>query len=223
MTYIDLSQTIKPGIPDWDGCCGFQFSETNYPNDICVQDMVTPLGIGTHMDAPLHMIKNGIDIATINPSQLMVLAVVIDISDRTDANYFLTLEDVQDFEIEYGAIQPNQLILIHTGWSKYWGQPDKYRNVNANGQRQFPGVSVEVANYLVSKSIVGIGIDTLSPDGGHIGFPVHKILLGAGLYILENLCQLDKLPPVGTKIIALPMKIKNGSEAPTRVIAKVRN
>ena len=70
---------------------------------------------------------------------------------------------------------------------------------------------------------MGIGIDTLSPDGSHMGFPVHKIILGAGLYILENLCRLDKLPAIGAKIMALPMKIKNGSEAPARVIAKVRN
>ena len=74
---------------------------------------------------------------------------------------------------------------------------------------------------LAEKNIVGIGIDTLSPDGSNMSFPVHHKILGAGKYIIENLCHLEKLPAVGARVMALPLKIKNGSEAPCRVIAEL--
>lgn len=221
MTYIDLTQTVTTGIPDWDGCCGFNLTEQVFEPDICVQSMSTPLGIGTHIDAPCHMIPKAQDIAALPITQLIAKAVVIDISSEVHPEYFLPTLTIKAFENKYGNIPYGSLVLLHTGWSQYWNDPIKYRNVDSNGKRKFPGFSYEAAEYLLTKGIVGIGIDTLSPDGSYDSFPVHKAILGQGKYILENLCHLEQLPAMGAEVIALPIKIKNASESPARVIAKL--
>lgn len=79
----------------------------------------------------------------------------------------------------------------------------------------------EAAHFLLSRKIVGLGIDTLSPDRPDNGYPVHAALLGAGKYIIENIANADSLPSVGSFILALPIKIKEGTEAPIRLIALI--
>jgi kynurenine formamidase len=85
----------------------------------------------------------------------------------------------------------------------------------------FSHFSVEAARFLVTqRKINGVGIDTASTDYGPSRlFEVHEVILGAGLYGLENVAHADRLPPTGATIIALPVKIKGGSGAPTRIIA----
>jgi kynurenine formamidase len=84
----------------------------------------------------------------------------------------------------------------------------------------FPGISAEAAKLLVSRRIDGVGIDTASLDHGPSAqFQAHRILNGAGIYGLENMMNLDKLPQKGATIIALPMKIRNGTGGPVRIIA----
>lgn len=224
MTRIDLTQMLTPGIPDWEGCCGFTMSETYYKSTgVLVQAIKTPVGIGTHMDAPSHFVKGGDDIASIPLDHFFAKSVVIDVRSQVAKNpmYFLQKQDVLRFEEDCGQIPSNSLILALTGWSQYWNKPEKYRCVNAEGKKQFPGFAEEAIDYLLEKNMVGVGIDTLSPDGSHDDFPVHRKVLGADKYILENLCNLEKLPSFGANIIALPMKIKNGSESPCRVVAEI--
>lgn len=219
---IDLTQTLKEGIPDWDGCCGFQFEEVLYEEvGISVQSVSMPLGIGTHMDAPKHMIKGAKDIASIELNKLIAPAIVMDVREVAHAEYFLTVNEIKIFENKYGDIPKGALFLLLTGWSQFWEDPSKYRNEDNDGHKNFPGFSEDTAHYLVDKGVVGIGLDTLSPDGSHPDFPVHKAILGADKYILENLCNLEQLPPVGAKVMAFPMKVGGGSESPVRIIAEV--
>ncbi|MEI8296220.1 MAG: cyclase family protein [Alphaproteobacteria bacterium] len=107
-------------------------------------------------------------------------------------------------------------MVIHTGWERYWGVPEKYRN-----NLVFPSVSAEAALALQMRQIVGLGIDTLSPDLPEDGFPVHQLILGAGKYIVENIANASKLPPMGAYILAFPMKIQGGTEAPIRLVGAI--
>jgi kynurenine formamidase len=93
--------------------------------------------------------------------------------------------------------------------------------MDASGVMHFPGFSEEAAKFLTEeRNINGIGIDTLSLDyGPSPDFIVHVIMLKAGKWQLENLANLGKLPAKGAYIIAAPMLIKDGSGAPTRVLA----
>jgi kynurenine formamidase len=164
------------------------------------------------MDAPLHCIPDEVSIADIPLQSLIVSCRVIDVSDKADERYCVSSDDISRFENEHGMIPKNTFIIFYTGWDKWWPQPKKYRN-----ELVFPSVSKEAAALLLTRDIVGIGIDTLSPDAGDSGFPVHQLILGAGKYIIENIHNAKQLGPIA-QIIALPIKIQDGTEAPVRLV-----
>jgi kynurenine formamidase len=85
----------------------------------------------------------------------------------------------------------------------------------------FPGFSAGAADFLLERKIVGIGIDTLSPDGSNVGFPVHEKILGAGMYIVENLVNLALLPANGAFVILFPQKAAHGTESSIRAAALI--
>ncbi|MBU6446154.1 MAG: cyclase family protein, partial [Verrucomicrobia bacterium] len=91
------------------------------------------------------------------------------------------------------------------------------------GQMHFPAFSVEAARYLIGQNVVGIGIDTLSPDCLHLDYPVHHTVLGAGKYIIENVADCANIPSRGCYAIALPLRAEDATECPIRLIALVPN
>jgi kynurenine formamidase len=103
------------------------------------------------------------------------------------------------------------------GWDSVLNVPEKYRNNHV-----FPSISKEAASLLLERQIVGVGIDTLSPDRPEDGFPVHHLILEADKYIIENIANASKLPPVGAYTFALPLKIQGGTEAPLRLVGLFR-
>src|SRR5262249_10131576 len=96
--------------------------------------------------------------------------------------------------------------------------PVAYRNLR-DGTFNFPGFSIEALSWLLqSRDIKGIGIDTLSFDSGPSrDYPAHKLLLGSDKWALENLCNLDLIPPTGTVMVVSPIKHQGGSGGPARV------
>ena len=98
----------------------------------------------------------------------------------------------------------------------HWHDAEKYRN-----EHVFPHVSVEAATYLLERGVVGLGIDTLSADLPAEGHPVHRAVLGSGRYLVENVAQSEKLPPVGSHVMCLPAKMGGGTEAPVRLVGLV--
>lgn len=217
---IDLTHDLDEKVPTWNGSCGFhQELKNDYAQGCRVYSIKCHAGIGTHMDAPSHFIPGGQDIAAIPLEELIVPAAVIDVRDQAHSDFFISPQDILNFEKKYGIIQPKSLVIGHTGWGRYWKDTDKYRSPDAQGKMHYPGFSAEAAQLLIERRIAGLGIDTLSPDGSHKSFPVHHIILGAGKYILENLANLDKMPPSGAYAIVLPIKVAAGTEAPIRAIA----
>lgn len=219
LTFIDLTHTLTPEIPSWNGTCGFQHSITHdYADSTAetrfrVQQIQMAAGMGTHMDAPAHCIPNAKTIADIPLENLITTCVMIDVSSKAHEKYSVTPQDIKDFEKQHGIIEQNTLALIHTGWEKFWRDPNRYRN-----NLVFPDIAKETAELLLERNICGIGIDTLSPDRPDDGFPVHQLILGAGKYIIENVANTLQLPPKGAYTFALPIKIKDGTEAPVRLI-----
>jgi len=222
--YIDLTHTLDKSVPTWYGEQGFHQSiDMDYDQGFCIKSYSMEAGIGTHMDSPQHFIKGALDIGTIKLQDLIVPAYVIDIRAKVKSNddYKLTVDDITDFEKQYGQIQEKTLFLVFTGWSLRWPDVEKYRNPDKDGNMHFPGFSVDAGRYLLEKNVVGVGIDVFSVDGSNFNFPFHKIFLGAGKYVLENVANLDKMPPAGAYVIAFPLKIKNGTESPARVVGLV--
>lgn len=219
---IDLTHTLSSEVPTWSGSCGFeQVIKQDYQAGCRVQALKMQSGIGTHMDAPSHFVMGGNSISDISLEKLLVPVCVLDVSNRQDATYMISENDIFSYESLFGKIPENSLVIAYTGWSQYWQDPHKYRNPNQAGQMQFPGFSARSAEILVEKNVVGIGVDTLSPDGTDMTFPVHHIILGSGRYIIENLTNCDKLPQRGAYAILLPLKIKDGTESAIRAIGLV--
>lgn len=220
-TFIDLTHTLHEKIPNWTGTCGFTKKIiSDYDKTFKVLHYSMDAGIGTHIDAASHIIPHATDIAHIPLADLVVPAIVVDVTKHAHANtnYLISCNDINKFEKRYGKIPPRSLILGCTGWYKKWTSIKQYRNEDNQGHMHFPGFSVNAIHLLLERNIVGIGIDTFSPDGSNSTFPVHHAVLGAEKYILENLSNIDKLPPTGAFVIVAPLKISGGTESPVRVI-----
>jgi kynurenine formamidase len=190
--------------------------------------LCTPEHGGTHLDAPLHFAESGRSTEQIPLEQLIAPAVVIDVVPKSaaDRDYRLEPEDVLQFEKQHGRIAAGAIVLLRTGWSRHWPDAKAYLGDDTPGDASklsFPGFGVESAKLLVEGRRAGaLGIDTASIDYGRsTDFMVHRIAAARNVPGLENLTNLDQLPPVGTTLIALPMKIEGGSGGPLRAVALV--
>lgn len=214
---VDLTHTLDPEIPSWNGECGFHYdikcdySETQGDVKFRVHQIKMHAGIGTHMDAPAHCIPQGATLSDFPLDYFASPLVVIDVSSKAKEDYQVTCDDVISFEKEFAPIPPTTFVIFYTGWEHFWNEPPRYRN-----NLRFPSLSKEVALFLLERRISGLGIDTLSPDCPQNGFPVHELILGYGKYIVENVAHAKKMPPVGGYSLAFPLKIHGGTEAPMR-------
>jgi len=183
---------------------------------------------GTHLDAPIHFSEKGRTSDQIPLGQLIAPAVVIDISAKakSNADYRLSVADVQQFEKTNGTIAPGTIVLLRTDWSKRWPNKKTYMGDDKPGvttNLHFPSYGVDAAKLLINDRKVGaIGVDVASIDyGASKDFMVHQIAGAANVPGFENLTSLDQLPAKGTVILALPMKIEGGSGGPLRAVALI--
>jgi kynurenine formamidase len=221
ITFCDLTHVLHENIPTWTGSCGFKHAiKRDYDSGIRVMKYALHGSAGTHIDAPSHFYKEGKDIADLCLQDLITPYVLIDVSCKIEPTLQIELKDIEEFEIKHGPILPSTFVIGFTGWGRYWNEPSKYRN-EQSGKLVFPTFSFEAVAYLNTKKISGIGIDTLSPDPSDSDHPVHRLLLGEGKYIVENMAHLEKLKARRGMILILPLKISGGAEAPLRVIAAI--
>ncbi len=181
---------------------------------------------GTHLDSPIHFAEGGATTDRIPVQRMIGPAVVIDVIEEcaADPDYLLQVKDLTEWEDQHGRIPNGAVVLMHTGFGAYW--PDKKRYLGTDEpddveNLHFPGFGPEASEWLVGeRKISGVGLDTASLDHGPSrDFRAHRILNGAGLFGLENVAHLDRLPPAGAVLIALPMKIGGGSGGPVRIVA----
>ncbi|KAL8581941.1 hypothetical protein ACOMHN_027923 [Nucella lapillus] len=183
---------------------------------------------GTHMDAPVHFTENAWQVHQIPAERLVGEGVVIDVKDKVKSNpeYTASVDDLKAWESLHGLIPDNAILMINTGWgSRYpdWKNIFNTEDLTNLTSFRFPGLAPEAATWLVEKRVVlAVGIDTPSPETINKGqAPVHKTLLKNNVLILENVANLDRLPPKGTTIVLGVMNIYEGSGAPMRLLALV--
>jgi kynurenine formamidase len=178
---------------------------------------------GTHMDAPGHFVTGGRLSPEITPQELLVPIVVIDISDRAAADHdtAVTVDDLRRFERRHGRIPERALVCMDSGWARKIGDPLVFKGGASFPNYHFPGFGLEAALWLVERrDVTGIGVDTISLDPGNSStFPVHVNLLESDRYGLENLANLDKIPPRGAVAYVGLIPWEQGSGGPCRVIA----
>ena len=183
---------------------------------------------GTHLDSPVHFAKGRHTVDQIPLQQLMGAAIVIDVTQQcqTNADYQVSVADFQNWERRNGRIAPGTIVLLRTGFGKRYPDRAKYlgtdeRGAEAVAKLHFPGLHPTAARWLTeNRSIKAIGLDTASIDFGQSTlFESHRILFEKNIPAFENVANLDQLPAKGFSLIALPMKIKNGSGGPLRIVA----
>ena len=181
---------------------------------------------GTHLDAPVHFAEGARSLDQVPVEQLIAPAAVVDVRAKAvaDADYRLTVADVEAWEARHGRVGEGTIVLLRTGWSARWPDKKRYLGDDTPGDASklhFPAYGKEAAELLVRRRKVGaLGVDTASLDHGPSkDFAVHQVAAAANVPGLENLAGLDALPETGAWIVALPMKIGGGSGGPLRIIA----
>ena len=234
-TIVDLSHAYDAGAIFWPTAEPFRLEK--------VADGITPAGYyyasnnfftsehgGTHIDAPLHFAqgKNAVDQIPIE--QLIGEVVVVDVTEAAtrDADYQVSVADIERAERESDRIPIGAIVLFRTGFSSRWPDPARYLGTTTRGEEgvaelHFPGLQPATATWLLTnRSIKAVGIDTASIDYGQsTQFESHRTLYERNVPAFENLASLERLPLRGAVLIALPMKIRGGSGAPLRAIAIV--
>lgn len=184
---------------------------------------------GTHMDSPIHFAFGANTADQVPVSQLIGPGFVIDVSAQVlqNVDYRVTAIDILEFEAEHGRIPKNAIVLINTGRAGLYPDREAYMGTAERGSEavpdlHFPGLSVDGAKLLVFRGIGAVGLDTPSIDYGQsTDFATHVELMTNNIPAFENVADMSELPPTGTTIIALPMKIEGGSGGPLRIVAHI--
>jgi kynurenine formamidase len=215
---IDLSHTIEHGLVTYKGMpapiiCDFlsredskQFYEEGTEFQIGKIEMVA--NTGTYIDCPFHRFENGKDLSEVGLESFVDLDAIVIRMPFTQ-----TLEIKEDHLKNYEI--RNRAVLIHTGWDSHWNTEKYYEN--------HPYLTKGAAEYLRDCSVKLVGIDSHNIDNttGKTR-PVHTILLGAEILIVEHLCNLYLLPQDGFTFSAIPPKFKGVGTFPVRAMAKLK-
>lgn len=183
---------------------------------------------GTHLDAPIHFAAGRQASDEIPLGNLIGPAAVVDVSDRAHPDYLVTVADLTGWESAHGPIPNGAILLLKTGWGTRYADRTAYLGTDLTGSEavpalHFPGLAPEAARWLVDNRRIGaVGLDTPSIDFGQsTDFRSHVILYEENIPGFENVANLDQLPPTGSFVVALPMKIEGGSGGPLRIVAFV--
>ena len=182
---------------------------------------------GTHLTAPASYYANGRSVDQYSPADLVRPAVVIDVRDQCSANsdYALNPNALAAWESRHGMVPTGSLVLLLTGWSGYWSDPSIYLGNESDGELHFPGFGPEAADMLVyGRDVAGLGTDSAGLEpGSDTGLSVSRLVLAQPRIALENLTNLDRLPPTGAVLVIGILKLEGGSGSPAAVTAFLPN
>lgn len=233
--WLDLTHPFGPQTVYWPTAAGFRLetvfdgtTDKGYhysANQFCAAEHG-----GTHVDAPIHFAAGAPTLDRVPIDRFIGPAVVVDVTPRATANrdYQVGVDDFLNFETQHGRIAPGTIVLLRTGFGRFWPNAERYLGTAEKGQAavarlHFPGLAPAAARWLSEqRQIKAVGLDTASIDYGQsTQFESHRVLATAGIPIFENIAGLDALPATGAWVAALPMKIQGGSGGPLRIIARV--
>lgn len=222
---VDLTHVLSRTTPIWPGfpTMAMITMVTHEKDGFYGNQLVMMEHHGTHLDAPIHFAKGGWSTDQLPPSSLVAPAVVLDLREKvaSSPDAAVTMDDIRAWESANGRIPEGAAVLLNSGWASRINDQDAFRNLGPDKLMHFPGFAKEVAQFLLAeRSIVGVGVDTLSADVGiSQTFDVHNTLQTANKWILEAVGNLENVPPTGAHIFVGVPKHAGGSGGPARVIA----
>jgi arylformamidase len=217
MPLIDVSHVVEDGMITYRGLpaplvCDFlsrQQSRAHYApgTEFQIGKIEMVANTGTYLDSPFHRYAAGKDLAQLPLERLANLdSVVIRVDCKNDRA--ICTDAFEDIDIRGKAV------LVQTGWDRHW-RTDRYFEGH-------PYLTSDAANYLREQGVAMVGIDSLNiDDTDDLSRPVHSILLGAEVPIVEHLCGLVQLPDAGFRFFAVPVKVKGMGTFPVRAFGLV--
>lgn len=215
-TFIDLSHTIENGLITYKGLpapiiCDYlsrEASKSHYADgtSFVIGNIQMCSNTGTYLDSPFHRYAKGQQISELaleGLADLKAVKVTIPADIRAiDATYFM------DVEVKGKAV------LVQTNWSRHWNSEPYYEG--------HPYLTEDAALYLQEHGAKLVGIDSYNiDDTAGNSRPVHSILLGAEILIVEHMCNLQQLPQSGFTFYAVPAKVKGFGTFPVRAFAQI--
>lgn len=222
---IHLSHVIDLNIPQWPGDPPVEFETAAEleKDGYYLRRFSIGEHSATHINAPNSFYADGASIDQYPAQQLIVPAVVMNISDGAAANpdYTLAIADILAWEQKYGLVPASSVVLLYTGWQSKWFDTDGFFNRDAVGNMNFPGFGTDATRFLLNeRQIAGVGIDTHGVDSGQdVTFATNRLVLAHRGIVLENLTNLDRLPPTGTILVIGVLRLRGGSGSPAAVMA----
>ena len=233
--FVDLTHDFGPQIPHWKG-----FKPETVRTLYWYDPRPGTLGSGffaqlychvgqwgTHVDPPAHFAKGGRTVDRIDPKEMFMPLVVLDVHEKVakDPDYILSLADVKAWESRHGPVPQHAFVVMRTDWSKRWSRGDAaMANKDAHGVSHYPGWSLPVLRYLYEdRHITASGHETTDTDPGiattHDDYSLESWILHHDHYQIELLANLDRVPETGALAIVSFPKPRGGSGFPARVIA----
>lgn len=219
---VELTQPLGEETALWPGSTPFAARHVlDYDGDgAYARELVVPEHAGTHLDAPAHFARGGRRVHELPLGELVRPLVKLDVRAwvADDASATIGRAVIEELERRDGLVPRGAAVLVHTGWDAYVRAPERY--LGQGDEVVFPGLTRDAAELLVERGATGIGIDTLSTDpGASTDYPVHHTTLSAGLWQLEGLVGLERVPARGAWLVAAPLLLLDGSGSPARVFA----
>ena len=224
---IDLTHTLSPAFPTFFGVPGIEIERryTLKKDGANVNWWRVLEHAGTQIDAPFHYAENGAAVEAIAAEQLVVPLAVLDVSAKAarNADYALNRQDLIDWKGRHGRLPEGCCVAMHSGWARYASDAAKYTGKDAAGVFHFPGIDPGAAEWLLQqRRVVGLAVDTLSLDpGSSKDFRTHALWLPAGHWGIENIANLEQVPPTGATLVAGVPKVQGATGAPARILALV--
>jgi len=216
--FIDLSHTVEHGLITYKGLpapliCDFlsrEQSRNHYAagTEFQIGKIEMVANTGTYLDSPFHRYADGKDLSQLDLTSLADIDGKA-VRAKGEANRAIAADAFHDLDVKGKAV------LVDTGWAAHW-KTDKYFEGH-------PFLTQDAAQLLADEGAALVGIDSYNiDDTADLTRPVHSILLGAGIPIVEHMCNLGQLPAAGFKFFAVPVKIKGMGTFPVRAFAIVR-
>ncbi|MBC5636521.1 cyclase family protein [Ornithinibacillus sp. BX22] len=226
--WVDLTHAFGPDSPHFSAFEAAEFKPLfTHDDGFFAQSFTFPGQYGTHLDAPIHFLRDRRYLEDLDLKELVLPLVVIDKSKEvaTDNDFTLSTSDILAFEAEHGLIEAGSFVALRTDWSKRWPDHGLFENKDEDGNAHAPGWGLDALKFLFEeRQIKAIGHETFDTDSA-VDYRKNGALVGEyyvldqDTYQIELLTNLDKVPAKGAVIFNIVPKAKGASGFPVRSFA----
>lgn len=226
--WIDLTHTFGPDSPHFSAFSPAEVKTLfDHDDGFFAQQFTLPTQYGTHIDAPIHFVRDTRYVEELGLKELVLPLIVLDFSKeaQTDADFTLSVENILSFEEEHGKIEAGTFVALRTDWSKRWPDKEKFDNKDAEGNNRIPGWGLEALQFLFEeRHIKAVGHETYDTDSA-ADFQKYGELRGEyyvldqDTYQIELMTNLDLLPAKGAVIFNIVPKPEKACGFPVRSFA----